>query len=361
MTAGTNDLDALLALAVSRGTLSAAQADDLRRLEAERNGADPVPARPAETEPLRFVGGLNDVFVALGTALVVTGLLRFDLLSAVGTAFLFLGAIWAMAEVLTGRLRRSLPSMICAAAFAWGAANLASLWLVGAPVTGFTLAAPFWPIVGWLAAAALFYVRFRLPFCMFLVGVGVVALSLWQFAFSTGVPNPQAAIAILLVLGVAFLGAAIVFDLGDRERRTVRSDSAFWLHLLAAPLIVHSLVWLAASMIAGTGSDLLALVERLPEIAPSLIALVATVFALAALVALVIDRRALLVSTLIYMTASIVYLVTQSGGGVTALALAPVIIGGAVVVLGTAWRPLRRLVFRVLPLGALEPRLAPLT
>src|SRR5438874_3733945 len=40
--------------------------------------------------------------------------------------------------------------------------------------------------------------------------------------------------------------AAMAFDASDRERATRRADCAFWLHLLAAPLIVHSLIWLVS-------------------------------------------------------------------------------------------------------------------
>ena len=32
------------------------------------------------------------------------------------------------------------------------------------------------------------------------------------------------------------------YDLSDRTRTTRLADCAFWLHLLAAPLIVHSLI-----------------------------------------------------------------------------------------------------------------------
>jgi hypothetical protein len=42
--------------------------------------------------------------------------------------------------------------------------------------------------------------------------------------------------------GLRVFAAAMSFDLSDRDRMTRRSDCAFWLHLLAAPLIVHSLI-----------------------------------------------------------------------------------------------------------------------
>ena len=32
------------------------------------------------------------------------------------------------------------------------------------------------------------------------------------------------------------------YDLSDPARETRRTDAAFWLHLLAAPLLVHTLV-----------------------------------------------------------------------------------------------------------------------
>src|SRR5207249_6767605 len=37
-----------------------------------------------------------------------------------------------------------------------------------------------------------------------------------------------------------------------RERATRRADCAFWLHLLAAPLIVHSLIWLVSPALTAT-------------------------------------------------------------------------------------------------------------
>jgi hypothetical protein len=145
---------------------------------------------------------------------------------------------------------------------------------------------------------------------------------------------------------------AMSFDLSDRNRVTRRSDCAFWLHLLAAPLIVHSLV----SMVA----------PQLSQITnAAAIAVIAIVTVLAS-VAIAIDRRALLVSALIYVGAVIAYVIGgpaawlapggQSPGGVYVLTL--LILGTFVISLGVGWRPLRRLFIRVLP-GALGNRLPP--
>ena len=80
---------------------------------------------------------------------------------------------------------------------------------------------------------------------------------------------------------------AMRFDLSDRLRATRRSDCAFWLHVLAAPLLVHSLV--------GLVSDNTFKPDTFAAIMIVVIALLLTI------VALIIDRRALLVSALVYV------------------------------------------------------------
>jgi hypothetical protein len=51
---------------------------------------------------------------------------------------------------------------------------------------------------------------------------------------------------IFLCCGLAVFAVAMSYDLTDPERVTHRSDCAFWLHFLAAPLLVHSLIELVA-------------------------------------------------------------------------------------------------------------------
>src|SRR3546814_13187607 len=75
------------------------------------------------------------------------------------------------------------------------------------------------------------------------------------------------------------------WDTSDRERQTRRSDVAFWLHLLAAPMIAHPLFhWLGV-----TGGE---------NIGVGAAVGVLLVYVALGIVALAIDRRALLVSAL---------------------------------------------------------------
>ena len=78
------------------------------------------------------------------------------------------------------------------------------------------------------------------------------------------------------------------WDISDRSRQTRRSDVAFWLHLLAAPMIAHPLfAWLgiADGDTVGLGG----------------VVVVLAVYVVFGLVALAVDRRALLVSALAYV------------------------------------------------------------
>ena len=92
------------------------------------------------------------------------------------------------------------------------------------------------------AGGALHYWRFRVP-----VGTAVVAGTLVFLAavfVEAALPgvfhrNP---VWFWLGGGLACFALAMYYDARDRERVTVASDKAFWLHLLAAPMIVHSLM-----------------------------------------------------------------------------------------------------------------------
>ena len=90
-----------------------------------------------------------------------------------------------------------------------------------------------------------------------------------------------------LVLGIGVFLIAMRWDASDPKRETRRSDVAFWLHLLAAPLIVHP-VFSLLGLTEGATSTLDA-------------AAVILLYVILGLVALAIDRRALLVSALAYV------------------------------------------------------------
>jgi hypothetical protein len=123
----------------------------------------------------------------------------------------------------------------------------------------------------------------------------------------------------------------MIYDLSDPARSTLRADNAFWLHLAAAPLIVHSVV----GSIAGDSADI-ALQEAVA---------ILSMMAILGLVALIIDRRAMLVAGLTYLgvaIAGVVRVAQVDTGSVFAITL--LFLGAAVVALGTGWSGARKFV-----------------
>lgn len=333
-----SDLDA----AVAQGIIDRTQADALRAFAAEREKARAA-ARGYE-ERFHFMRGFNDFFFAIGVFLLAYGLRYFV---GGGTVGLLAAAavMWALSELLVARMRLVLPGIILAWFFVFFTALAAptdALFgqlpspIVFSPAISFALAAK--GLAGAVAAAA-FYARFRLPFALLLVAGSLVGAVL--LLIGGGFPQLAASAWRWLILasGLAVFTAAMAFDASDPERSTTRADCAFWLHLLAAPLIVHSTISLASGGLTNIASAAW----------PTLL-----VMAAVAVVAIAIDRRAMLVSGLGYLGAVTAYLISGGldrapGIAPTVLAVTLLILGSFVLVVGLGWAPVRQRLLRLLP------------
>ena len=123
--------------------------------------------------------------------------------------------------------------------------------------------------------------------------------------------------------------------MADTERLTRKTDIAFWLHLLAAPLIVQPLMF---GFLGGV-SDL---------DAPRAVGILAIFFGLG-LVAVIIDRRAFLVSALAYAGFAFGALIQRSGIQEQATPATLLALGVFVLAISAGWRPLRHAALRLLP------------
>ena len=202
-------------------------------------------------------------------------------------------------------------------------------------------------------AAWLHWKRFRVPITVAVGAGAAVALVLGLIASSLiGDPDTMSEARMLeiksileatgLLLGIATFAFAMWWDGSDPKRETRRSDVAFWLHLLAAPLMVHPIFSLlgltegAASTLDGIAVILL--------------------YVVLGLVALAIDRRALLVSALAYVLYALNSLFETYGAVELSVALTALVIGSALLLLSAFWTSARRAVVTPLP-GALQGRL----
>jgi len=283
--------------AVASGVIDESQAVSLQTLSDQRMGyrANMV----GDDEPFELFKGFAEIFVTVGLGLLMAGFL--GLAALLGDVALIpivaLGLSWVFALYFTKKRRMALPSITLSIAFA-----LSLTFLLAAVLyEGTTSPAPprnaiIIGVVGMIAMAGYFRV-FRLPFAMFVFGVfGVVLMTGIVDWLSPDQANSYSnltdffdlrtdpALAIgTLVFGVLAFVAALWFDTKDPHRISRYSATAFWLHILAAPALVNTLVMSNYAM-GGVGT--------------ALAVIVLTFFTL---LAIIIDRRSFLTAGLIYM------------------------------------------------------------
>lgn len=323
--------------AVKSGIITPAQAAALRELPAKRQAARHRHA--LGDERFVFMKNFNEFFITLGIVLLSIGLWVADsTFFGLGGLFpvVFIAIMWALAEFLTRKHKLTLPSIVLALLIVPGIAwYLHAAMNAGSDETGWR-GIPQDLLVPALAAslaALLFYLRFRLPFTLLLLAGSLVTAFIAAYARFAG-SSGSVGYGLVLFTGLATLAVAQWYDMSDRERLTRRADCGFWLTLIAAPLIVHPVAGLISS-----GAEMTA--------RTSLVTIAVVV--LFAIAALIIDRRALLVSSLAYLGGAMVYAFTRLGGEQNALWITLLLIGASVILLGVGWHKARRAVMSCVP------------
>lgn len=322
--------------AVSAGVLSRDAAEAFRRHVSSLRATPMV-----DEEQFRLLTGFNDIFVAIAGVLLLVGLAWVGgvLHPGLGAA-LVAAASWGLSEYFTRVRRMALPSIIFLLAFVGGVfASLTTVLLgqngysEGDTVGALLLSASAAVAAG---AAYLHWRRFMVPITV-AAGAAAVAGTAVTLVMAI-VPDINAVIYPLMAAsGIAIFALAMRWDMSDTERRTRRSDVAFWLHLLAAPLIVHP-VFSQLGILGASGS-----------IAGASIVL--ALYVAMGFVALAIDRRALMVSALAYVLVAVGALFREFGAVGINIALTVMIIGSALLLLSAFWQTARAWVVGLLPAG----------
>jgi hypothetical protein len=345
--------------AVAAGVISAEAAAALRaHLESQRSIAIP------DEEQFRLITGFNDIFVSIAAAILLfavgwigqwigqrSGLIISDN-GETGPSFLgplFVAATsWALALFFTAKRRMALPSILLLLAFVGGVLTTCGFLLVqiiGPDRFDNTDSQLLPALVGGVSAAIaagaawLHWRRFHVPIT---VAAGAAAVAGLFLAIVIGIVQPhdgEAAknliLGFVLLLGIGVFLFAMWWDSSDRARVTRRSDVAFWLHLLAAPMIAHPVFSLM-----GLNSGAVNTGEALAVVG---------LYVLFGLTALAVDRRALLVSALAYVLYALTELFKQFGAVELNIALTALVIGSALLLLSAYWHQARRLVVNRLP------------
>ena len=332
-----SDLDQAVSAGVLPAHLAAAFRDHVAGLRA-------TPA--VDEEHFRFLTGFNDLFVTIAITLLLVAVAQIGGLVADWAGGAAVAAMsWVLALYFTARRRMALPSIVLLLTFVGGiaAAVLASIGFMAIRVVD-SAALVAIGLAGAAAGtgAALHWRRFSVPITPAIAAVAAVALVVSLIIAAVPAAKPLTWV-LLLVGGMAVFGYAMRWDMSDPRRETRRADVAFWLHLVAAPMIAHPIFQLL-----GVFEDRLALGTAL---------LVLLMYMLFALVALAIDRRALLVSSLIYVLYALSTLIRTTGAVAMSTALTALVIGAALLSLSAFWQTIR--VSVVTRLGRLATRLPP--
>lgn len=367
--------------AVAAGALTAEAAAGLRRhVSAMRE----MPR--GDEENFRLVSSFNDIFVTIGVIILLIAI------GSIGAAFtspsearplfrgslsvflpsaLVAGTAWFLAEIFTRKRRLALPSIILLIAFV-SAVFSAAVSLLALPLGGIagvnaldnrsldesqisnslgaTLVVLLMLGAGAITvlAARFHWRRFMVPITIAAgaaaaVGSIIAALAMANDALTDG-RGEFPILPIVLIAGLAVFALAMRWDMSDRERTSRRSDVAFWLHLLAAPMIAHPLF---SSLGVMDGGGAVGVAGALGVIA---------IYVVFGIVALAIDRRALLVSALAYVLAALTFLFDRFGAVELNFAFTALVIGSALLTLSAMWSPIRNRVVEWLP-GTVQSRL----
>lgn len=318
-----------LSNAVREGVVPEATADAFRHY-VEKNRSTSI----ADEEHFRLITGFNDIFVVIAAVLALAALWTLGNTAAPWLGGLFvLVAGWGMAEYFTRIRRMALPSIVFLGACLTGAffGTLMSLM----PVFG--QEGPQAPLVAFIVAslvATAHWFRFQVPITLAagiaaVIGV-IMSLLAMTFAFSDTLLK-----GALFVSGLLVFALALKWDRSDLERQTRRSDVAFWLHLLAAPLLVHPIFSTLAQ-----GDFTIGVTQALITIA---------LYLVIGCVSLVIDRRALMVSALAYVIYVFSNVLNSFGIVDLGTAIIGLVIGTGLLLLSVFWHQVRAGLVNVLP------------
>ena len=283
-----------------------------------------------DEENFRLITGFNDVFVVIASGLLLVSVTwlgaKFSpALGAIGMA----AVSWLLAEFFVLKRRMALPAIGLLLTFV-GGVFAAPIAFAGEPSEATFI------VSGVLAAVAawLHWIRFKVPIT---VAAGTAALVAGVLATIVSLfPVVKASIlSYVFVAGLLVFALAMYWDATDRTRQTRHSDVAFWLHLLSAPMIVHPIF------------SSLGILQGVESMASS--AVVVALYIGLAMISIAVDRRAIMVSALVYVVYAFSSLLQNYGVVSYSFAITGVVIGASLLLLSAFWHSSREHVLKLVP------------
>lgn len=284
-----------------------------------------------DEENFKLISGFNDIFVVIASILMLlcASWLTYDIspiLSAIVVAMLS----WGLAEFFVRKRKMSLPAIVLLISF------VSSIFLGTARLfpnmseNAFMVAA----IVSSIAAY-IHWKRFSVPITV-AAGIATIVIFLVSMTFSIYENATSYAEYIVFIMGVITFFIAMHWDASDTKRISNNSDVAFWLHLLAAPLIVHPIF-----SILGVFDNQTSLITIFG---------IVILYVVLSSISLIIDRRAFMVSSLAYVLYALNTLFDTYGIANNSFAIAGILIGLSLLLLSGYWSKARSFLLKFVPL-----------
>lgn len=313
--------------AVKQGIFSAESVENFKRTI---NPSSDAISEHANEEPLKLISSFNDIFVVIANLMLLFSVKWF--LSSFHEVFAYLGFIvltWVLAEIFIKRRKMAFPAIVLLLCFVWG-----SFQLVTELLNSSSQEALFFSGLVAAMAAYLHWLRFKVPITV-AAGGATLTVCFAAILMMLFEHNTMVLMWGLCLAGIGLFVWAMFWDSKDLARQSYRSDVAFWLHLLAAPLIIHP-IFTQLGIFLGEDAVWVMLVVLL-------------LYAVITFLSIAIDRRAFMVSALAYVIYSVSEVFDSFELNNSSLASTSLVLGLTLIVVSVYWQKIRQKVLALLP------------
>lgn len=311
--------------AISQGIFSAESVARFRAKTATAKETSSV-----DEENFSLISGFNDIFVVIACMLLLFSSLWVVRGTNAHLALLLFSLLaWGLAEFFVRKRRLALPAIVLLLSFAGGVFALCLSLFHPLSETSFIVASSISAV-----AAYMHWRRFQVPITV-AAGTAAVIGILVSSVMAVFPGAKEWFMVVVFFCGVSAFLFAMYWDASDRTRTTRRSDVAFWLHLLSAPLIIHP-VFSNLGIFEGNDSF-------------GRMTIVLGLYLLMTFISVAVDRRAFMVSSLVYVIYAISSLLKAYGAVGYSFSVTGVLIGSALLLLSAFWHTARAWVVALLP------------
>lgn len=316
--------------------------------ELDDNKDDEIQTDSLVSEMPRLVRGFHDVLITIGIIVVLGAL------AALTNLYVVIIATWLLAEFFVKKQNLALPAFVLTIGFICSASLISIAIFDNGPALrnsdsdSFAAATSTFIVITILLAA--FYWRFRIPVSLAVLIASTPAIIFFLILYLTsliiGEENADN-VVVSLGRGLGILFAAILFaiamklDASDVLRKTKRSDVAFWLNLLVAPIMLYSLLSLVFFNETGLKINNFGVMQAV---------FVLIIISAMMMIGVVIDRRAFVTAGLLSLGGAIFVLIKNMDVGYTSFfSISALIVGVIVLTIGVGWEFLRKMIVPNLP------------